>query len=247
MRSASAAPIMCVYGMEGPGGYQFVGRRCRCGTPSTRSPALAAALLRPDPLLPSQRRRNCWKFARSFRTAAIRCASKNRNSASSDYHAFLRFHRARKRGLQAAGSRRHSKPSANAGRSPARTSSSRPRAARAPRHRWMRSRKAAARSVAGDRQRVEHRGGSRAAGAGRAEVDGTGSHEDGDRRVGAQRRDCGNGELRAGRAGHRGPAAGDAAAGGDERMQLDLGSLRDIVQVGRRDALPTSSRRSTTA
>ena len=48
---------LCVYGMEGPGGYQFVGRTCQmwntyrshAGVP--RRQALAAALLRPDPLL----------------------------------------------------------------------------------------------------------------------------------------------------------------------------------------------------
>jgi urea carboxylase len=55
---------MCVYGMEGPGGYQFVGRTVQMwnrwrdgdrGTAAVRQ-ALAAALLRPDPLLPGQRR-----------------------------------------------------------------------------------------------------------------------------------------------------------------------------------------------
>ena len=29
---------MCVYGMEGPGGYQFVGRTCRCGITIARPP-----------------------------------------------------------------------------------------------------------------------------------------------------------------------------------------------------------------
>ena len=47
---------LCVYGMEGPGGYQFVGARCRCGTRSHRRRsfsrhAVAAALLRSDSLL----------------------------------------------------------------------------------------------------------------------------------------------------------------------------------------------------
>jgi urea carboxylase len=56
---------MCVYGMEGPGGYQFVGRtvqmwnRWHHGSPAHRAvrggQALAAALFRPDPLLPGER------------------------------------------------------------------------------------------------------------------------------------------------------------------------------------------------
>ena len=57
---------LCIYGMEGPGGYQFVGRttqvwsglaaagRVRAGL------ALAAALLRPDQVVPGGARTNCW-------------------------------------------------------------------------------------------------------------------------------------------------------------------------------------------
>jgi urea carboxylase len=54
---------MCVYGMEGPGGYQFVGRtvqmwnRWRQTAQLPRRQAVAAALLRPDPLLRGQRGR----------------------------------------------------------------------------------------------------------------------------------------------------------------------------------------------
>ena len=55
MPSASAARIMCVYGMEGPGGYQFVGRTVqmwnRRTTRSSSRYSVAAALLRSDPLL----------------------------------------------------------------------------------------------------------------------------------------------------------------------------------------------------
>ena len=54
---------LCIYGMEGPGGYQLVGRTMQvwnswraAPTPSRRQ-AVAAALLRPDPLLPGERRR----------------------------------------------------------------------------------------------------------------------------------------------------------------------------------------------
>ncbi len=53
---------LCVYGMEGPGGYQFVGPHLPDVEHLSRDhgiragAALAAALLRPDPLLPGQRR-----------------------------------------------------------------------------------------------------------------------------------------------------------------------------------------------
>ncbi len=54
---------LCVYGMEGPGGYQFVGRtvqmwnRYRQTGGFPRWQAVAAAILRPDPLLSGERRR----------------------------------------------------------------------------------------------------------------------------------------------------------------------------------------------
>ncbi len=56
---------LCVYGMEGPGGYQFVGRtvqmwnRYRQTARLPRRQAVAAALLRPDPLLSRVRRTSC--------------------------------------------------------------------------------------------------------------------------------------------------------------------------------------------
>ena len=49
---------LCVYGMEGPGGYQFVGRTVQMWNTLPHDArvrdrqAVAAALLRPDPLLP---------------------------------------------------------------------------------------------------------------------------------------------------------------------------------------------------
>ncbi len=52
---------LCIYGMEGPGGYQFVGRttqvwnRFRRGR-AVRGAAVGAALLRPDRVVPGQRR-----------------------------------------------------------------------------------------------------------------------------------------------------------------------------------------------
>ena len=64
---------LCVYGMEGPGGYQFVGRTVqmwnRWRRPGLhRRQALAAALLRPDPFLSGEPRKGsglrravrCW-------------------------------------------------------------------------------------------------------------------------------------------------------------------------------------------
>ena len=69
--SSDRRAYMCIYGMEGPGGYQLFGAPSRSGTPiarptPSRGPALAAALLRPDPLLPSQRRRTGRMAARPF-------------------------------------------------------------------------------------------------------------------------------------------------------------------------------------
>ena len=67
---------LCVYGMEGPGGYQFVGRtvqmwnRYRADGRFHRGQAVAAALLRPDPLLSGQRAGAAAGSARTSRSAA---------------------------------------------------------------------------------------------------------------------------------------------------------------------------------
>ena len=61
---------LCVYGMEGPGGYQFVGRtvqmwnRYRQTARFPRRQAMAAAVLRPDPLLSGERGRAAAACAR---------------------------------------------------------------------------------------------------------------------------------------------------------------------------------------
>ena len=52
---------LCIYGMEGPGGYQFVGRTVQVWNrfardPAVRRAAVAAAVLRPDRVVPGQRR-----------------------------------------------------------------------------------------------------------------------------------------------------------------------------------------------
>ena len=68
---------LCVYGMEGPGGYQFVGRTLQMwnryrASRGFRGAAVPAALLRSDPLLRSLRPTNCCASARTFRSDAIR-------------------------------------------------------------------------------------------------------------------------------------------------------------------------------
>ena len=138
---------MCVYGMEGPGGYQFVGRTLQMWNTFHASPALAAALLRSDPLLRGQRPGAAGN-SRGLSARRLSAAHRrDRNSASRITTRSSIPSAARARNSRA-GSRRHLRPSANAGRSPARTSSSRlRRTARARSYRWMRSRKVAAGSV----------------------------------------------------------------------------------------------------
>ena len=75
---------LCVYGMEGPGGYQFVGRtvqmwntcppRLRPGRRGCCASSIRSASTR-------SARRSCSKFATRSRTAATRCASRSRSSA----------------------------------------------------------------------------------------------------------------------------------------------------------------------
>ena len=67
---------LCIYGMEGPGGYQFVGRTVPVWSTygrarhTTARGAVAAALLRPDPLVPGRRRRAARPARRRHRRAA---------------------------------------------------------------------------------------------------------------------------------------------------------------------------------
>ena len=85
---------LCIYGMEGPGGYQFVGRtvqvwnRYRTRPVRVRGP-VAAALLRPDPLVPGRGRRAA-RPARRPRGRAAR--SRHRPTATfrlADHHRVL--------------------------------------------------------------------------------------------------------------------------------------------------------------
>ena len=63
---------LCVYGMEGPGGYQFVGRTCRCGTPTARPTAFEHGkpwLLRffdQIRFYPGLAAKSCSRFATAF-------------------------------------------------------------------------------------------------------------------------------------------------------------------------------------
>ena len=226
---------LCVYGMEGPGGYQFVGRTLQmwntfhgfaargCCASSIRSGFTKSA------------RRSCWRFVRTFLTAAIRCASRSRNSGSRIITRFWIPFAARARHSRG-GSRRPLRQSVNAGRLRAQISLS-----LAGERSWRqhaagcRAGRLPGNLFAGDRQRVEHRGGARRARAGRPEIDGIGSHEDGDRGIGAERRNGRDAELRSGRPGQCGPAPGDATSRGmnmKREIKLDLGSLRGLYKTG---------------
>ena len=81
---------LCIYGMEGPGGYQFVGRttqvwnHCHPGNAAVvraRNP-LAAAVLRPDQLLPGQRRTSCCTCVPRWPPGAARWRSTTASSRS---------------------------------------------------------------------------------------------------------------------------------------------------------------------
>ena len=85
---------LCVYGMEGPGGYQFVGRTradvehlARDAEFEPGTPWLLRFFdqIRFYPVSP----RNCSRFAMRSRTAVIRCASKPQDFRLQGYHAFL--------------------------------------------------------------------------------------------------------------------------------------------------------------
>ena len=86
---------LCVYGMEGPGGYQFVGRTVQMWNRFRQTPdfhrrqALAAALLRPDPLLSGLGRRTAAAAGRISPMAASVCASRRPRCACADYRRFL--------------------------------------------------------------------------------------------------------------------------------------------------------------
>ncbi len=72
---------LCIYGMEGPGGYQFVGRTVPVWSTygrerhTTAAEPVAAPVLRPHPLVPGRRPTSCSTCAPTRRPDASTCAS----------------------------------------------------------------------------------------------------------------------------------------------------------------------------
>lgn len=121
---------LCVYGMEGPGGYQFVGRtlqmwnRYRKVADFAGSTSCCASSIRFAST--KSRQTSCFASARIFRWAVIRCASSKRSCRCRTIRRFSRKN-PRASTLSARGNRQRSTRSANAGAKRAR-----------PRTRWMR-------------------------------------------------------------------------------------------------------------
>ena len=187
---------LCVYGMEGPGGYQFVGRTVQMWNTyrSTREfePGTPWLLRFFDQirLLPGDRRR----AARNPRRVSARRLSAAHRAAGVPPEGLPRLpalHRERSRGIQAApagGLRGGARALGRGGRGP--VPGGRRATMGSPRCRWTRGAGRLPRGLlTGHGERLEHRGGSRPARGGRTEADGAGSHEDGNRRGGAQRRE----------------------------------------------------------
>ncbi len=192
---------LCVYGMEGPGGYQFVGRTVQMWNTFHGVAALAAALLRPDPLLRRQRRGTAGD---SRRLSARRLSAAHRGarippprlSRIPGFHP-RRERRHSKRRQQAAFEAERERW-ALAGRRP--VSSPRRRIEPAAARRWMRVPEgcrpvcspvtASVWNIAVEPDSACEAG---------QKLDRPGGHEDGNRGVGAQRRNGRNGELRPGR------------------------------------------------
>ena len=86
---------LCVYGMEGPGGYQFVGRTRADVEPLPpdrrlhRRQAVAAALLRPDPLLSGERRGAARACGEDFPLGRYRLKIEETVFSLRDYNRFL--------------------------------------------------------------------------------------------------------------------------------------------------------------
>jgi urea carboxylase len=92
---------LCVYGMEGPGGYQFVGRTLQmwnryhevadfAGKPGCCAFSISCVSIRFRPM-------NCWRFAAISRSVAIRCAS---STARCGWRNTSSFSLARRRALR---------------------------------------------------------------------------------------------------------------------------------------------------
>ena len=113
---------LCVYGMEGPGGYQFVGRTCQmwnrfretADVPARQ--ALAAALLRSDSLLSRSSETELLAFRAAFPRGRVGLQIEETTFRFADYRAFLRRERARRSRRSGRSSAPPSSPSASAGR-----------------------------------------------------------------------------------------------------------------------------------
>ena len=110
---------LCIYGMEGPGGYQFVGRTVQMWNhiaqtaPSSAGAALAAALLRPDPLL-SRQRGGTAGVPRGVSARRLPLKIEESELSCADYQGSAVTATTLRR--SSSGSKRPSRPNVNAGR-----------------------------------------------------------------------------------------------------------------------------------
>ena len=87
---------LCIYGMEGPGGYQFVGRTTQVWSRWQQrgavraGHAVAAALLRPDQVVPGRAPRNCSTCAPTWPPGRLRAArSRTATFSLAEHERFL--------------------------------------------------------------------------------------------------------------------------------------------------------------
>ena len=126
---------LCIYGMEGPGGYQFVGRTTQvwnhCHPRDARlvraGNALAAALFRPDQLLPGQRGGTAGPARRHGRRARRRRHRRRRvlagrlpaTSSATNADGIAAFRAAAGRRVRRRAARRGTAPASSSGRADA--------------------------------------------------------------------------------------------------------------------------------
>ncbi len=115
---------LCVYGMEGPGGYQFVGRTVQMWNTWRTTKEFAAGtpwLLRffDHLVLPRRSQRNCSSMQRRFAAREVSSAHHGESESVCANITPFWMASAPKRRSRKRGSRPHSKPSASAGRRPA--------------------------------------------------------------------------------------------------------------------------------
>ena len=71
---------LCVYGMEGPGGYQFVGRTLQMWN-TFQKPRRGCFASSTSFGFTLSQQRSCWKFARHFRMTDMHCERSREHSA----------------------------------------------------------------------------------------------------------------------------------------------------------------------